>query len=422
MGTYSLKHLSDAILRRGLVASVANESAASAMTLAHIAEFDARRLYVPEGYPSMYAFCVEELGLTEDSALKRIQAMRAAREFPDLFTALAEGRLHLTAIRLLAPHLTPDSAGELIQAATHRSKSEIERLLAQRLARQSRSTAAGVATSNSEHAPGHVGATSLSGVKAEQHAPGHVEAPDLELTPDATEDAQPKCFRVLLTLDEGTHDELRYAQALLSHAVPSGDVAQVFKRALKALIGQLEKRKCGASTKSKVEQRKSCDQRHIPAQVRRAVWERDQGRCTFVSESGHRCGSPKFLEFDHVEPVARGGQATVGAEQAFGAGFMHEKRERARGAAEARPRPLDDTCIRPTADVTKSHDQRPAREHTLDVIAGLRSLGVGVAEARRAAEFSERPPDATLEDCMRAALQFIAPKVKRIGFSAATST
>ena len=45
--------------------------------------------------------------------------------------------------------------------------------------------------------------------------------------------------------------------------------------------------------------------------MKRAVWERDGGRCTFVSESGHRCESRTRLEYDHVEPVAQGGQATV---------------------------------------------------------------------------------------------------------------
>jgi hypothetical protein len=45
------------------------------------------------------------------------------------------------------------------------------------------------------------------------------------------------------------HDDLRYAQALASHAVPSGDIAAVFHRALKAYIAQMEKRKFAATSK-----------------------------------------------------------------------------------------------------------------------------------------------------------------------------
>ena len=51
--------------------------------------------------------------------------------------------------------------------------------------------------------------------------------------------------------------------------------------------------------------------RYIPPHVRREVWKRDGGQCTFVSESGHRCSARRFLEFDHVHPFARGGKASV---------------------------------------------------------------------------------------------------------------
>jgi hypothetical protein len=58
-----------------------------------------------------------------------------------------------------------------------------------------------------------------------------------------------------------------------------------------------------------------------------------------------------MLEFDHIEEVARGGEASVNgirlrcrahnqyaAECTFGAGFMREKREAAQRTAEARRR------------------------------------------------------------------------------------
>jgi hypothetical protein len=99
------------------------------------AEVDARRLYVPAGYPSMFEYCVAELRLSEDAAYKRIQAARAARRFPVLFTALAEGRLHLAGVCLLASHLTPENTEERVAAAAHRPKPEIERLLAERCLR-----------------------------------------------------------------------------------------------------------------------------------------------------------------------------------------------------------------------------------------------------------------------------------------------
>src|SRR5881296_445976 len=135
MRTYSLSHLSDRALLRDLTALVAHDRATTARLLAHIAECDARRLYLPAAYPSMFAYCVHELRLSEDAAYKRIQAARVARQFPGIFEAVADGRLHLTGVGLLAPYLTPENADELLAAAAHQSKAEIEELLARRFPR-----------------------------------------------------------------------------------------------------------------------------------------------------------------------------------------------------------------------------------------------------------------------------------------------
>src|SRR5262249_40273564 len=115
--------------------SIARECSDTAALLADLAEVDARKLYLLAGYPSMHAYCVDELHLSEDAAFKRIRAARLARRFPSIYCAVAEGRLHLSALVLLKPYLTDATeatAAELLAAVTHRSKSQIERLLAER--------------------------------------------------------------------------------------------------------------------------------------------------------------------------------------------------------------------------------------------------------------------------------------------------
>src|SRR5258708_12887283 len=107
MQNYTLTHVSAAVLHRDLARLVARDRATTAMLLAHIVEVDERKLYRPAGYPSMYAYCVGGLRLSEDAAYKRIQAARVARRFPALLPALAAGNLHLPAICLLPPHLPP---------------------------------------------------------------------------------------------------------------------------------------------------------------------------------------------------------------------------------------------------------------------------------------------------------------------------
>jgi hypothetical protein len=452
MRAYTLTHLDDAALLRALVELVAQERATTAALLAHIAEVDARRLYAPAGYPSMHAYCVGALGLSEDAAFKRIQAARAARGFPLLFEAVADGRLHLTGLCLLAPHLTADNVDELVAAASHRRKSEIEVLLAQRVVSldamlrplsqlapaQVEAVGPGALASLSgcELAPGQVGATAPGAPRAaSQLAPAQVGAPS-ESSPDSA-----VRYALQVTIDRDTHDKLRYAQALLSHALPSGDVAQVLDRALDALIGQLEKRKAGAATSPAKPPQASARRRHVPAPVRRAVWERDGGRCSFVGENGHRCEARRLLEFDHVDPVARGGRATVAgvrlrcrthnqleAERAFGAAFIRARREQARreqaGRARARAgvrRPSGATIRPPGATIrpvglkalARAAPSDPPDEsrlrHRRDVASALRELGVRSHVARQAVEVADRLPDATLEERLRAALRCLAP-------------
>jgi hypothetical protein len=73
--------------------------------LAHIAEVDARKLYAREACSSMFGYCARVLGLTGAEAYMRITAARASRKHPVLLTMLADGRLSVTTICLLAPHL-----------------------------------------------------------------------------------------------------------------------------------------------------------------------------------------------------------------------------------------------------------------------------------------------------------------------------
>ena len=125
-------HLSDQALPRSLRALVARDRVTTAELLDHIAEMDRRKLYRPAGYPSMIAYCEGELHLCRQAAFKRIAVARAAVRFPAIFGAIAEGSLHLSAVVLLGPYLTEDTADELLSAATHKAKSEIESLLAER--------------------------------------------------------------------------------------------------------------------------------------------------------------------------------------------------------------------------------------------------------------------------------------------------
>lgn len=435
MRDYTLTHLSDAKLLRELTALVSRDRETTAWLLAHIAEVDARRAYAGAGYPSLFAYCVEALHFSEDASYKRIQAARAARLFPALFGAVADGRLHLTAVGLLAPHLNPQNVDELILAATHRKKTDIEGWLAVRF--PSFGTTANLSSIAALPTPGHgvngsielaleqVASNGQEDASEEVRATSE-EAGELALEQVAEARVEPERYLVRVTIGRTTHDKLRYAQALLSHAVPSGDVAQVLDRALDVLIARLERRKLGADRPAKCDARnrtassvtnsaapsprparsRRIATRYISAHIRRAVWERDGARCTFVGVGGNRCESRRFLEFDHAEPFARGGATTVeslrlrcrahnqlAAERVFGAEFMRMKRDQTRVAR--RNAAAQGAMAEREAAVQHA---AACREQAKDLEAGLRGLGCRVDEARRAAAHAMAIEGATFED------------------------
>ena len=130
------------------------------------------------------------------------------------------------------------------------------------------------------------------------------------------------------TADEECHAALGELRSLLRHEIPDGDLAKLLKRAVSELLVKTRKRKFAELTSgrdSKAPKRAASQDvraapgelpsrpreshppasRHIPHAIRRAVWTRDEGSCSFVSKGGRRCGSRDFLEFDHLEPWAR---------------------------------------------------------------------------------------------------------------------
>ena len=98
----SLSHLSDRALAQELKSLVARDRVTTAELLAHLAEFDARKLHRPAGFSSLFEYCVQELGMSSDAACDRIEAARAARRNPGILPAIADGRLHLTGVVMLA--------------------------------------------------------------------------------------------------------------------------------------------------------------------------------------------------------------------------------------------------------------------------------------------------------------------------------
>src|SRR4051812_2731376 len=122
--------LSDAELLIETRRRAGDERLATAALVSLLAEVDARRLYLSEGYSSMFAFCTRALRLSEPAAYARITAARACRRIPMIMALLEAGTMSLTTVALLAPHLDEDNHERILNAARDLSKRDVEKLIA----------------------------------------------------------------------------------------------------------------------------------------------------------------------------------------------------------------------------------------------------------------------------------------------------
>ena len=300
--------LSDDELLKEVARLVGEERITTARLIAAIREIDARRLYLGQGYSSLFVYCTRALHLSEHAAYGRIEAARAAHRFPVVLEMLSRGDLTLTTVCLLASHLTASNHLDLLARARHRSKREVEEIVAHVRPRPDvpagvRKLPEGLETNGL--APKRVGRTELA-------APGRPAPPPASTGPSAAvTPLAPSRYRLQLTIDGATQEKLYRARDLMRHAVPSGDLTAILNRALDALLKELERRKSGAAARPQPARHAAPDSRHIPAAVRRAVWARDGGRCAFRGPCG-ACGETAFVEFHHLRPFAAGGDATIG--------------------------------------------------------------------------------------------------------------
>lgn len=303
--------------------------------VAHIGEVDERRLYARDAAPSMFAWCTEVLHLSEAEAYLRISVARASREHPMLLDMLREGRLHLTGIAKLAPHLTRENRQRLLERAAHKSKRQIEELIAEL---SPRPDAPGLMRKLSEGWGREVGTAGavqgstrgtptrelrLDQVASELGLDG-VRSPLPQLRPDRVEASRtatpaPRArveplargrYKVQFTASAALHDKLERLRALMRSSVPDGDLAAIIEAAVTEKLERLEARRFAKARnprKGLSQSDISPSSRHIPAAVKRLVRERDGGRCRYVDAQGRRCTARNRLEFHHRHPVGYGG-------------------------------------------------------------------------------------------------------------------
>jgi HNH endonuclease len=271
--------------------------------LVAVAEFDRDRGWVQLGYASLFKFLHLELGLSNAAAFYRKTAAELIQRFPEVVEPLRDGRLCITSVVELARVMTEENRAEVLPRFFDRSKREA-RALAAEIRPADVVPRREVVTEVTDSAAFHPGETTMTHpmrVGATATGGGLATAVSEPLTAELC--------RLHLTVSKRFLAKLDSARAGQSHAQPGASAGEVIETALDLLLEQQAKRR-GAAAKPQANPRPSGPD-HVPAAVRRAVWERDGGRCQWPLDSGGTCGSLQRVELDHVVPRAQGGTSTV---------------------------------------------------------------------------------------------------------------
>jgi len=315
------RQLDDESLRRDLRFLAQREHHSLGTLLIHLAEYDRRRLSEEEGYQSTYSYCVKCLGYDESGAYRRIQAARVCKRYPHILDFIISGELSLSSLLLLSPVLTDSNQETLVSQARGKSKRELESHLAELEPRP--------ATPDAWHpmpaAP--IWGTTLIPIANQLAATEASPAGDpVGLMPVPSPGGEWQAVmplsleRVRVGFDAAVAlmRLIDRAKQVLRHKYPEGRLEDVLREALEILL----ERKDPNKTLALKEDEKGGDiapeprflaawrgGRYIPARVKRAVWQRDDGRCTWRLDDGRWCGSRDALEFDHFRPFAKGGRS-----------------------------------------------------------------------------------------------------------------
>jgi hypothetical protein len=372
--TSSLELMEARQARDGLATLLRAERAAAADFLLALSAFDRRRGWETLGYASLFAFLNVELGLSKGGAFFRQTAARLLQRFPDLVEPLRDGRLCITTVVELSKVLTESNRAQVVPRFYCCSSQEAKEVVAELVpvvAPPVRAVVTAVASPRAvvsvqtvgEPAPVSTSApmppTLPTDELVQSTEPGMTHPARVVAHRDEVEPLTADLRRLHVTVTLQFLKKLGAARDGLSHSIPGASAEQVLEAALDLLLEKQAKARglvkrprtvvaaavpavanvaaktadspAGAMGSPGIDRppddtgrssetddfgtepfhRRTGPREAIPAYVRRAVWVRDLGRCSWPLDSGGVCGSTHRLELDHIHPWARDGEPTA---------------------------------------------------------------------------------------------------------------
>lgn len=279
-----------------LIQLVKNERKLTQEILNNINLFEKCAGYLQLGYSSMHQYLTRQLGYSDDQAFRRLKAARLLNQVPEVAGKLQSGSLNLTQAAQ-AQKAFETSERETGKAVTAEIKNSILNSLE----------------------------------KANNFETKSILASQLNLLPEIEEKIKPQAnqtIRLETTLTQAQFDKLQTIKSLLSHKLPSQQTGEILEAVFDFFIEKKQGPKkvavvsedpaletpekspaLAASSQRLMETRRQCSKpsRYIPASVRKALYQRSEGRCEFVGDNGLRCNSRHKVQIDHIKAFSLGG-------------------------------------------------------------------------------------------------------------------
>ena len=374
--------------------------------LHHLEEIDSRKLYLEQGFSSLFNYAVKELGYSEGAAYRRIKAMKLCREVPETESRLKSGKLSLSSACQLQAFFEKQAKKTKLEEAVQQKgiahqnkgsenkeiKNEKSVLKANIMTVHQKS----VMENQPDNKPDNKPCLSLS-VERKQELVKKAEGCSTRATMKLLSEVDPSLstskeqarflgkgkVEIKVVIDESCHKKLEELKNLLSHKNPSlsyGELLSILtdealekhdpvkKRAKKRnmrkkVVTSPEKlrsqqtKTSGITSPEKLRSQQTKTSgitstekgkyagkakklsRAIPSALKRHIWKRDEGQCTYVHPTTkQRCASKYLLQIDHIKPFSLGGKSELNNLRLLCAGHNQFRSEKAFGGKQSHKR------------------------------------------------------------------------------------
>ncbi|MEK7790318.1 MAG: HNH endonuclease [Deltaproteobacteria bacterium] len=300
-----LKKIKDSELLTRFSQIVQKEREATATVVFYLSEIARRKLYLEEAYSSLFSYVTQKFHYSEGAAYRRIQAAKVSQIYPEILGLLSNGKVSLITLSLIEPHLTKENAQGWVQKIIGKSKREVEFMLSELSLRKENHRDV---------------IRRLPIFRAEIKEQMGLEKPTPEMSVERQEPAPLKAPGSFSCLSEMA-SESKTAQKYTATGGNGGETRKIkiefvakeeMAKKIERARYQPDKSQPDKSQpdKSQIEEQRKPMTRYIPQKVRRIVFKRDQGECSYESANGKRCGERNFIQMDHLRPFALGGEST----------------------------------------------------------------------------------------------------------------